>query len=46
MSTGVVPINEGIILPALIERAGQRTVVRFAEFLAVHISNANTTRAL
>jgi site-specific recombinase XerD len=45
MSTEVVPIHEGIIPPALIERAGKRTLLRFAEFFTVHISNANTRQA-
>ena len=34
-----------ITLPALIERAGKRTILRFVEFFTVHISNANTRQA-
>lgn len=41
----VVPIREGPRLPALIERAGPRTLLRFAEFFNVHIANANTRQA-
>jgi integrase/recombinase XerD len=40
-----VLVEEGFILPALIERAGKRTLLRFAEFLSVHIPNANTRQA-
>jgi hypothetical protein len=45
MSTEVVPIHESIVLPALIERAGKATLLRFVEFFTVHISNANTRQA-
>ena len=44
MSTEVVPVPAGIP-PALIERAGKQTLLRFAEFFTVHISNANTRQA-
>src|ERR1700733_8539676 len=45
MSSEVVPIREGLRLPALIERAGPRTLLRFVEFFTVHIANANTRQA-
>jgi site-specific recombinase XerD len=34
-----------IAMPALIERAGRPTLVRFAEFFTAHISNFNTRQA-
>jgi site-specific recombinase XerD len=40
----IVPSSE-IALPALIERAGKPTLVRFAEFFTAHISNSNTRQA-
>jgi site-specific recombinase XerD len=40
----IVPSSE-IVLPALIERAGKPTLVRFAEFFTAHISNSNTRQA-
>jgi integrase/recombinase XerD len=45
MSTQLIVPPSEIVLPALIERAGKRTLVRFAEFFTVHISNANTRQA-
>jgi hypothetical protein len=45
MSTQLIGPSSEIALPALIERAGKRTLVRFAEFFTVHISNANTRQA-
>lgn len=45
MSTQLIVPSSEITLPALIERAGKRTLLRFAEFFAVHISNANTRQA-
>lgn len=45
MSTQLIVPSSEIALPALIERAGKRTLLRFAEFFTVHISNANTRQA-
>jgi site-specific recombinase XerD len=45
MSTQLIVPSSEMALPVLIERAGNRTVVRFVEFFTVHISNANTRQA-
>src|SRR4051794_25084405 len=44
MSTAITIIS-GNPAPALIERAGKRTLLRFVEFFTVHIANANTRQA-
>ena len=38
-------IPGGMPLPALIERAGKRTLLRFVEFFTVHVANSNTRQA-
>jgi integrase/recombinase XerD len=45
MSAEVALVREYITLPALIERAEKRTLLRFVEFFTVHIANANTRQA-
>ncbi|PYT26127.1 MAG: integrase [Acidobacteria bacterium] len=45
MSTQLIVPSSEVALPALIERAGKRTLLRFAEFFTVHISNSNTRQA-
>lgn len=41
---GPEPASPGLALPALVERAGPRTLLRFAEFFTVHIANATPAR--
>ena len=38
-------IASNLLLPALIERAGKPTLLRFVEFFTVHIANPNTRQA-
>lgn len=45
MSTQLIVPSSEMALPALIERAGKRTLLRFVEFFTVHIPNANTRQA-
>lgn len=44
-TTEIAIVHEGLVLPALIERAGKRTLLRFVEFFTVHIANWNTRQA-
>lgn len=44
MSTALLAPSSALA-PALIERAGKRTLLRFVEFFALHISNTNTRQA-
>jgi integrase/recombinase XerD len=45
MSSDLAPTATGLSFPGLIARAERRTLIRFAEFFTVHISNSNTRQA-